>query len=188
MITTAILILLPLGVWFGLMQAYVALAPVDAPLQDRDADSVVALPHGATLLERRGTAGRNIADWLATHAQGVRSFEIGGNQFLGDTAEPTADSMARISRLAAMLKAARDVSVTVVGHASAEQTDDLGLELAARRAQRIRLELMRFGIAGNRIAVESRGASDLIAPNDSTPGRRTNDHVALILIHNDTSD
>jgi outer membrane protein OmpA-like peptidoglycan-associated protein len=78
--------------------------------------------------------------------------------------------------------------VIVVGHAAADADRGLSQELAARRAQRIRLELMRFGIAGNRISVESRGASVPIAPNDSMPGRRTNDRVALVLIHNDTSD
>src|SRR3954470_23922462 len=36
----AILILLPIGVWFALMQAYIALAPVDLRLQERDTDSV----------------------------------------------------------------------------------------------------------------------------------------------------
>jgi outer membrane protein OmpA-like peptidoglycan-associated protein len=183
----AILILLPIGVWFALMQAYIALAPVDLRLQERDTDSVVALPHGTTLLEPRGTPGRNIADWLSTHPQGVRSFEVGGNQFVGESADLTDESVARISRLAAMLKAARDINVTVVGHSAAEQGHDLGLQLAARRALRVRLELMQFGIAGNRIAVESRGASDPIAPNDSTPSR-TNNRVALVLIHNDTGD
>jgi outer membrane protein OmpA-like peptidoglycan-associated protein len=78
--------------------------------------------------------------------------------------------------------------VIVVGHAAADADRGLSQELAARRAQRVRLELMRFGIAGNRIAVESRGASDPIAPNDSTPSWRTSDRVALVLIHNDSSD
>jgi hypothetical protein len=183
-ITMAILILLPLGVWFGLMQAYVALAPVDLPLQDPDADSVVALPHGTTLLEPPGTPGRNIADWISTHPQGVRSFEVGGNQFLGESADLSDESVARISRLAAMLKAAHDVSVTIVGYFAAEAERGL----AARRAQRVRLELIRFGIAGNRISVESRADSDPLAPNDSTPGPHRNGRVALVLVHNDAGD
>jgi outer membrane protein OmpA-like peptidoglycan-associated protein len=184
----AILILVPIFVWLALMEAYVAYVPGDEPLQDRGADSIVALPNGSTLLEPRGTVGRNIADWLDAHPQGVQSFEVGGNQFVGDTAELTPESVERIGKLAAMLKADRNVSVAIIGHSATEADDGLSQDLALGRARRVRDELIQSGVPLGRISAESRGASDPIAPNNTGAGRQQNERVGIVLVRNQTND
>ena len=177
------LILVPIGVWFALREIYLAYAPVAERPNYRDTDSVVALPNGGTLLEPRGTAGRNIVDWLDTHQNGNQAFEVGGNQFLGDTAELTPESVGRISQLAAMLKADRNVRTAIVGYSAIEADGRLSQTLSVTRARRVRDELIRFGVPTDRITAEGRGSSDPIAPNDTATGRKRNERVAVFLSH-----
>lgn len=153
----ATLLLVPLGVWFGLMEVYVDHRPVAETLQDRDSDGIVALPGGKTLLEPDGSAGRDIFNWLSNHPQGSRMFEVGGNQFVGDTAVLTPESVGRLSRLALMLNAHQDIKATIVGR-------------SATRAGRVRDTLIQFGVPANRVSAQS--SAD---PPDA--------HVAVLLSH-----
>jgi outer membrane protein OmpA-like peptidoglycan-associated protein len=178
---TVTLLLVPLGIWFALMQAYIAFAPVDDFLQDRDADSVVALPNGTTLLEPRGTPGREMVEWLDAHLDGSQQFEVGGNQFEGDTAILTTQSIARIARLAMILKAARDVRVAVIGYSATEQDAALTDTLSLARANSVRDELIQSGLPAARVSVEGHSTSDLIASNDTSAGRQRNARVAVFL-------
>jgi len=60
---------------------------------------IVSLPDGATLFAPDGTIGRTLADWLERHETSGRYFNLGDNQFIGETAEPTAESRGRVPRL-----------------------------------------------------------------------------------------
>jgi outer membrane protein OmpA-like peptidoglycan-associated protein len=178
---TVTLLLVPLGIWFALMQAYIAFAPVDDLLQDRDADSVVALPNGTTMLEPRGTPGRKMVEWLDTHLDGSQEFEVGGNQFEGDTAILTAQSIARIGKLAMILKAARDVRVAIIGYSGSAQDSALAEALSMARANNVRDELIQSGLPTERVSVRGRAASEFIAANDTSAGRQLNARVAVFL-------
>lgn len=178
------LLLVPFGVWFALMEAYVAYAPVVVPLEDPVADNVVALPNGTTLLEPRGSAGREIVDWLETHPDGGKSFEVGGDQFLGDSAELTPQSVGRVSRLATLLKAHPEVRVAIIGYSAAERDDQLSRDLSVVRAENVRDQLIQFGVPASRIIAEGRGASNPIAPNSTATSRQKNERVTVFLIHN----
>lgn len=182
------LILLPIAVWLGLMEAYVAYGPVVEPLQEDDADSIVVLPNHETMLEPDGTAGRHIFEWLDTHKSGTQLFEVGGNQFDGDTAELTPQSVDRLSRLAVMLKAHPKVATAIVGYSAIEPNDALSQELSTKRAGRVREELIRFGVPSFRITAQGRGASNPIAENDTPAGRQKNERVAVVLSHADGSE
>jgi outer membrane protein OmpA-like peptidoglycan-associated protein len=160
-IVYATLLLVPIGVWFALMEVYVDHQPVAEQLQDRDSDGIVALPGGETLLEPGGSAGRDIFNWLGSHPQGSRLFQVGGNQFVGDTAALTAESVARLTRLAAMLNAHPDVKAAIVGPLA--------------RAERVRDTLLQFGVPANRVSAQARGASDPVAQGTNVAVRLSHD-------------
>ena len=143
--------------------------------------SIVGLRDGQTLVAAKGTVGREIVDWLASRQPGSRFFELGGQQFVGNTTEPTAESRARVGRLVSMLRANRDVSVRVIGY-----SDDSGRPLEDRqsseaRARRLVDEIAMHGIPARRLAFEGRGAADPIASNASAAGRARNRRVAILV-------
>src|SRR6202008_4827248 len=66
--------------------------------------SIVALRGGRTLVAPQGTVGRDIVEWLDSRQAGEHYFELGGDQFQGDTSEPTAESVGRLDPPARMLQ------------------------------------------------------------------------------------
>lgn len=146
-----------------------------------DPSGIVALADGSTMVAPRGTVGRALVDWLARREPGQKAFELGGQEFVGRTAELTAESRGRVPRLIAMLRANPDVKLVIVGH-----TDPSGDEAADRAVSQARadvlLGMLRDGrISSHRLRTEARGASDPIAPNDSPGNRQRNQRVSLIL-------
>src|SRR3546814_6364900 len=86
--------------------------------------------------------GRQLVDWLAARGPGEKTFELGGQEFVGRSATPTPESIGRVSRLVAMLRANTDVRVTIIGHTdpSGDKEADhaLGIARAEALAQRLR--------------------------------------------------
>jgi outer membrane protein OmpA-like peptidoglycan-associated protein len=156
-------------------------APREPPKMRGDPSGIVALADGSTMVAPRGTVGRALVDWLARREPGQKTFELGGQEFVGRTAELTTESRGRVPRLIAMLRANPDVKVIIVGH-----TDPSGDEAADRAISRARadvlLAMLRDGhISSHRLRTEARGASDPIVPNDSPGNRQRNQRVSLVL-------
>lgn len=77
-------------------------------------------------------------------------------------------------KVVAFMKQHEAATVVVVGHASAEGTDEYNQALGLRRAQAVADYLIQQGIAPARIQVESRGESDPAVPNDTEANRKLN--------------
>jgi outer membrane protein OmpA-like peptidoglycan-associated protein len=143
--------------------------------------SIVALRDGRTLVAPEGTVGRDIVEWLDSRQAGRQYFELGGDQFEGDTSEPTAESVARLDRLATMLQANRDVSVRIIGHAAPTVAAAAVRDFAERRAQRVRSELIARGVTPRRLVADGEGDSGL-AKSGAAPSARVRDgRVAIFL-------
>lgn len=154
--------------------------PPDPPA--RDSSGLIALRDGSTMIAERGTVGRELADWLAADKVERRHFELGGEEFVARTAQPTIESLGRIPRLAAMLEANPDVNLVVIGHSdrSGDPAADTALSLA--RARMLVSHLEAAGIEGRRLSVEARGSAEPLMSDDSAEGRRRNQRVSLILV------
>lgn len=146
-----------------------------------EGSGIVALDDGSTLVAKKGTVGRDLVDWLAGRGGGERSFELGGHQFVGRTMQPTAETVGRISRLVAMLKANPDVKATIVGHTDLSGNEKEDDAIALERATTLADLLQDRGIEAERLKIESRGASQPVAKNDTAEGRAANQRVSLIL-------
>ncbi len=148
---------------------------------DGDSSAIVALADGSTMAVPRGTVGRALVDWLSGRQPGQKTFELGGQEFVGGTAELTPESRGRITRLVAMLRANPDVKVVIVGHAAPSGNEAADRAMSQARADVV-LEQLRDGrIASHRLSTEARAASDPIVPNDSPRNRQRNQLVSLIL-------
>ena len=147
-----------------------------------EGSGIVALDDGSTLVAKKGTVGRDLVDWLAGRSDGQRSFELGGHQFVGRTMQPTAETIGRLPRLVAMLKANPDVTARIVGHTDPSGNTKEDEAIALERARTLAGLLEDGGIEAERLKVESRGASRPIAGNDTPEGRAMNQRVSLILM------
>ena len=146
-----------------------------------DPSAIVALADGSTMAAPRGTVGRELVDWLATNEPGQKLFELGGQEFVGRTAELTPESRGRVPHLIAMLRANPEVNVIIVGHT--DSSGDLAADRAISQARAdVLLGMLRdTRISSHRLSTQARGASDPIAPNDSLANRQRNQRVSLIL-------
>src|SRR3546814_4433770 len=61
--------------------------------------SDLALRDGSTMMAQQGSIGRQLVDWLAARGPGEKTFELGGQEFVGRSATPTPESIGRVSRL-----------------------------------------------------------------------------------------
>jgi outer membrane protein OmpA-like peptidoglycan-associated protein len=181
MVLSAIILLLAAAVFLQLHAKHRSDA-LPSP-QDRGlaARSIVTLRDRSTMVAPEGTVGRDIADWLASNEPGSRYFELGGQQFVGDTSQPTEESEFRIDRLVAMLHANQDVSVQIVGFAQSAATPGESRRLSLDRARHVRDEIVKEGIAASRVTMEGRGDADPIAPNTTDEGRARNRRVAILV-------
>lgn len=150
----AILFALPLIVAAALMQLFGAyLLPAPSPVIKADPAGIVALGNGIIIQADEGTVRREIIDWLNSNRAGERLFAVGGHQFVGDTAELTAESRGRLKGLAMFLRAEPGVTATVVAYAA-----PVG-DLPNRRARRVVGELVQDGVAVERLGVDIRDAA-----------------------------
>jgi outer membrane protein OmpA-like peptidoglycan-associated protein len=143
-------------------------------------NDIVALRDGATMVAKPGTVGRELVDWLASDEQS-RAFELGGEEFLNRSAEPTLESKVRMPRLIAMLKANPDVQVHVIGHSDRSSDPVADQTLSEARARIAVLTLKEGGVSASRVSFEGRGGEQPIADNRSAEGRVRNQRVSIVL-------
>src|SRR5258707_7588460 len=131
---------------------------------------IVALPNGATMVAKNGTVGRELIDWLAGDEHS-RSFELGGQEFTGRSAEPTMQSQVRLPRLIEMLKAHPDVRIEIIGHSDRSADRAADLALSETRAHNVAHALELGGISARRIAFEGHGGDQPIGDDQLAGGR-----------------
>lgn len=144
LLLAGIFLVLPLGLSTGLSHLFLeTIGRPTEPVSSDPVDSVVVFPNGSTLVAPRGTIGRQIADWLNSGRVGSRLFDVGGTQFTGQSLEPTMETEARLQRLATMLKANRDVRLSIIASAGLESS----------RAARLLKVLARDGVAPGQLSM-----------------------------------
>jgi len=154
--------------------------PAAAPPMSRDS-GLVSLDDGSTMIAPDGTVGRELVDWMAQSSPQQRLFELGGEEFVDRTAEPTLESRSRIPRLVAMLRANPDVDLVIVGHSDPSADPQADLALSLLRAQTLLGLLEEGGVEARRMRAEGRGAAEPIADNATAEGRSRNQRVTLLL-------
>ena len=99
--------------------------------------------------------------------------------FRFESDELTVESAARVSDVVAWVKAYPAPEVAVVGHTDAAGSARSNLELAFRRAERVRDILVAAGVAASTIEVASRGEAEPAVPTTNGTFERRNRRVEV---------
>lgn len=159
----AIFVLVAGVIFLGLRTCYTAVKDDDDTVAATSGDdSIIVLKDGSTMIAEQGTLGREMVDWLELNTKGQATFLLAGEPFVRSSAELTPDTLHRISRLAVLLKANRDVAAQIFVFAVDSGDPQADLRLAGIRAQRIQIELIASGISESRFTVEGRRAPDTV--------------------------
>lgn len=141
---------LSLAFSFLFARAYIAIAGLpDRSVETNSVASVVGLRNGSTLFIPEGTVAREIADWLNSNRAGTRIFDVGGHQFVGTSDRLTGETRERLQRLAFMLRANRDVTLTVLAPSNA----------SGSRASKVVEALAADGVPAEMLGIETLNAS-----------------------------
>jgi hypothetical protein len=104
---------------------------------------------------------------------------IHGITFDFDSDVIRADSEPVLARLFEGLKGDPAAAIVIEGHTSSEGTDAYNAALSERRAQAVRADLVRRGIAASRLTAVGAGEAKPIARNDDESGRSLNRRVEV---------
>ncbi|MFK7929624.1 MAG: OmpA family protein [Myxococcota bacterium] len=89
-----------------------------------------------------------------------------------------------VDEVARVLKDAPSLSVRIEGHTDSEGEDAANLGLSERRANTVRIALIRLGIDGNRLTAEGFGEQRPVDTNRTAAGRARNRRVSFVIIDN----
>lgn len=118
-------------------------------------DDIVVLPDGATMVARRGSRDRAMAEWLAAARGEGEAFVFGDATFVPGTARLTRDGLGEGATLATLLRATPDARLELVGQAVAAGPDTGDNALAHKRGQALAAFLVDRGIAADRLEIAS---------------------------------
>ena len=91
------------------------------------------------------------------------------------------ESEQAMSDLAQFLLDNPSVSIRITGHTDAVGTDEANQILSEGRANAVRADLIKRGVAKERIEAEGKGEKEPVAPNDTEEGRAKNRRVEFII-------
>jgi outer membrane protein OmpA-like peptidoglycan-associated protein len=106
---------------------------------------------------------------------------LGDVLFEFDKADLTANGMTSVMQLANFLKQHSERQVMVEGFTDNVGSDSYNLQLSQRRADAVKMALVRDGIAPQRIMTQGYGKADPVAPNDSDTSRALNRRVEVTI-------
>ena len=86
-----------------------------------------------------------------------------------------------MSDLAQFLLENEGVTIHVVGHTDAVGTDEANQILSEGRANAVKADLVKRGIAAERITTEGKGEKEPVADNDTEEGRQLNRRVEFTI-------
>ncbi len=143
----------------------------------------------AHLTQVEGTAGEALARANAAHklAEGKFLYEVvlsdDSVKFPVDADQLSPEAEQRLAELVQRLRAEnRNVYLEIQGHTDSSGDADYNERLGLARAEAVRRNLSRGGIALNRMATISYGEDEPIADNATPEGRAQNRRVAIVVL------
>jgi outer membrane protein OmpA-like peptidoglycan-associated protein len=127
---------------------------------------------------------RQIAELNAQPTERGLVVTLGDVLFDTGKAELKSGAATNLAKLATFLNQYQDRSVLIEGHTDSVGKDDYNLALSQRRADAVKIWLMKQGVHSDRLVTSGKGESSPVSGNDSASGRQLNRRVEVIIENN----
>lgn len=124
---------------------------------------------------------RQIAELNAKPTERGLVVTLGDVLFDTGKAELKSGAATNLAKLAAFLNQYPDRSVMIEGHTDTVGNEDYNQALSQRRADSVKVWLMKQGVSSNRLVTSGKGEVSPVAGNDSASGRQLNRRVEVII-------
>lgn len=144
-------------------------------------NTLAAQQEAAKAQQETADLQRQIAELNAKPTERGLVVTLGDVLFDTGRAELKSGAATNLAKLATFLNQYEDRSVLIEGHTDSVGNDDYNLGLSQRRADSVKVWLMRQGVNSNRLITTGKGESSPVAGNDSASGRQLNRRVEVII-------
>lgn len=141
----------------------------------------VSLPGGAVLDVPKGSLEDKIVTYIQSDEAISKTLWFDFDRLLFETGKSTLkpESEEQLKNVEAILKAFPKVKIKIGGY-----TDNTGdaagnVKLSADRAKNVMMELVKLGVAANRLTAEGYGDKNPVASNDTEEGRAQNRRISV---------
>ncbi len=125
---------------------------------------------------------RLLAALTGPTADPKRTFNLDKVRFPSDSSGLSADAVQQLQEAAVILKAFPTAQIKLDGHADNTGNVVSNKDLSSARADKVKTELVKLGVAASRLSTDSFSASKPIASNNTEAGRLQNRRVELAVI------
>jgi outer membrane protein OmpA-like peptidoglycan-associated protein len=142
---------------------------------------VLATLHLAMLSGCTGSASSWRPAKTGANAPSAEKIDLRGVEFARDSSLRLS-SKPVLDAASALLKAQPDAKVYVDAYCDPRGGTKLNQRLAGERAQAVKDYLVKHGVSSDRLIARAFGATNFIASNATTDGRRQNRRIELVLV------
>ncbi len=142
----------------------------------------VDLPGGRKLNVAENSFNFSLAQFLATKGgQTPKVFTFDNLTFETNSAQITATARPNVDDLIQIMQAYPNMAIRIEGNTDSTGPDALNDQLSADRADAVKAELLKAGIAATRVATRERGDSKPVASNATEEGREQNRRIDVVV-------
>ena len=120
---------------------------------------------------------------IALEPKVVKRFVLKNMYFATDKTNILSSSQPALQELYDLLNGHPEIRIRIIGHTDDVGKDDYNQRLSEGRAASVKKEMVKRGIASDRIETEGHGETDPIVPNDSDEHRQMNRRVEIVILN-----
>lgn len=140
-----------------------------------------ALPDGKTLnIPQLGLENKLLA-FIESDKPVSDTLWFSFDRLLFETNSPNLmpESQEQLQNIADIMKAYPKVNLLLAGYTDTTGTDDVNMKLSQQRADSVEQELVKLGVAVDRLEAKGFGSSNPVAPNDTDENRAKNRRIEI---------
>ncbi len=141
----------------------------------------VSLPDGAVLDVPKGSLEDIIVTYIKSNEAISKTLWFDFDRLLFETGKSTLkpESKEQLKNVVAIMKAFPKVKIKLGGYTDNKGNAEANVKLSADRAKNVMMELVKLGVAANRMTAEGYGDKNPVASNDTEEGRAQNRRISI---------